>query len=267
MYDYHYDLLTYILMNKDNLREVKKHCSNIFKGGIDGGIFNLFYMSPEEMKEELSIKYEEIDIVKNLETVKKSMQKEQLIPENINYIIGIEGLDYLKKIEDIDVLYELGVREIAPVWNNHNKFGTGVRPCKIINKQKGLTPQGKELVHKLIEIGIIIDVSHSDEETFWDIIQECKKHKNQIPKIIASHSNCKAIYNVQRNLDDKQIKAIAEFNRNNRGCNNKTIFIKAKPRKSIHRKHKTHITNNPNPKNTSYCHRWYVILQNKYKLL
>lgn len=126
-------------------------------------------------------------------------------------MIGIEGLDYLEKIEDIDILYKLGVRTVNPVWNNHNKFGTGVRPCKIIHKQKGLTPLGKELIHKLIETKIVIDVSHADEETFWDIIKECKQYKDLNPKVIASHSNSKEVYNVPRNLSDKQINAIKEF--------------------------------------------------------
>ena len=212
MKDCHYDLLTYIFINRDNLERVKEDCNKIFKSGIDGGIFNLFYMSIEEMQEELSIQTEKINIIENLKTVKNLIKQEALIPENIDYIIGIEGLDYLKKIEDIDILYDLGVKSVNPVWNNHNQFGTGVRPCKIINKEKGLTQLGKKLINKLIKTGIAIDVSHSDEETFWDIIEICKIHKNLKPKIFASHSNCKTICNVPRNLSNEQIKAIKEFN-------------------------------------------------------
>lgn len=212
MFDCHYDLLTYIYMNRNDLRDVKAHCKAIFNGGIQGGIFNLFYMSEQEMKEELNINPDEIDVIKNLKEVNKIIEDERLIPENINYIIGIEGLDYLEKIEDIDILYELGVRSVNPVWNNHNKYGTGVRPITKINKKDGLTNLGKELIHKLIETEIAIDVSHSDEATFWDIINECKKYKKLKPKVNASHSNCKAICNVPRNLTDEQVKAIAELN-------------------------------------------------------
>ena len=211
MYDCHYDLLTYIYMNKDNLNEVKKHCNKIFDGNIKGGIFNLFYMSENEMQNELEIKSEDINIIKNLKEVKELIKKEKIIPEDIEYKIGIEGLDYLEKLEDIDILYTLGVRTVNPVWNNHNKFGTGVRPCKIINKKNGLTPLGKELIHKLIQTGIAMDLSHSDQQTFWDIINECRKYKNSRPKLWASHSNCKAICNVARNLTYEQIKAIKEF--------------------------------------------------------
>lgn len=211
MYDCHYDLLTYIYINKDNLSEVKKHCKQIFNNNIKGGIFNLFYMSEEEMLDELEIKKDEINIIKNLKDVKKLIKRYELIPDNIEYKIGIEGLDYLENLEDIDILYKLGVRSVNPVWNNHNKFGTGVRPSKIINSKRGLTPLGRELIQKLIKANIAIDLSHSDEETFWDIINECRKSKKQSPKILASHSNCKEIYNVPRNLTNEQIKAISEF--------------------------------------------------------
>ena len=122
MFDLHYDLLTYIYMNKDNLKEVKRHFKKIFNNNITGGIFNLFYMSYEEMQDELGIKEDEIDIIKNLEEVNKLIHNNNLIPENIKYIYGIEGLDYLEDLEDLDKIYKLGVRSVNIVWNNDNKF-------------------------------------------------------------------------------------------------------------------------------------------------
>lgn len=212
MYDCHYDLLTSIYMNRNNLREVKAHCDKIFNNNIKGGIFNLFYMSEKEMYDELDIKPNKINIIENLKEVTQLIKETNLIPRDINYKIGIEGLDYLEKLEDIDKLYELGVRAVNPVWNNHNKFGTGVRPIKILNKTNGLTCLGKELIIKLIKKGIAIDLSHSDEKTFWDVIRLCKEYKNLEPRIFASHSNCKEICDVPRNLTDEQIMAIAEMN-------------------------------------------------------
>ena len=109
MFDLHYDLLTYIYMNKNNLREVKEHLKKIFTNNITGGIFNLFYMSPGEMQDELEIKEEEIDIIQNLKEVNRLIYENNLIPENIKYIYGIEGLDYLKKLDDLEEIYNLGV--------------------------------------------------------------------------------------------------------------------------------------------------------------
>lgn len=199
-------------MNRDNLKDVKAYLDKIFNNNIKGGIFNLFYMSLNEMQDELNIKPNEVDIINNLKLVKKLIKENNLIPKNIKYIIGVEGLDYLKNIEDIDILYNLGVRSVNPVWNNHNKFGTGIRPVKVINNKKGLTQLGESLILKLIDKKIAIDLSHADEETFWDIIKICEKNRKSKPKILASHSNCKAICDVPRNLTNKQIIAIAKLN-------------------------------------------------------
>jgi len=127
MFDLHYDLLTYIYINRNNIDKIKKHCYKIFNNNITGGVFNLFYMTKKEMKEELGIKLQEIDIINNLKIVKNIIDKENLIPKHIKCIFGIEGLDYLKNIDDIDILYELGVKSVNPVWSNKNKFGGGVR--------------------------------------------------------------------------------------------------------------------------------------------
>ena len=209
MYDLHYDLLTYVFMNRYNLKEVKKHCKKIFNNNITGGIFNLFYMSPKEMKEELGIEKEEINIIENLEVVNKIIEKNELIPKSIKCIYGIEGLDYLEKIEDIDKIYDLGVRSVNIVWNNDNKFGGGTKG----NKNRGLTDLGKELVIKLVDKKMAIDLSHSNEKTFYDIVELCKKLKNneKNPIVFVSHSNVKAICNHPRNLSDEQISKIKEI--------------------------------------------------------
>ena len=209
MFDCHYDLLTYIYINRYNLDKVKKHLYKIFKNNITGGIFNLFYMSPKEMKEELNIEYKDINVIKNLETVDMLIKKEKLIPKNINYIYGIEGLDYLEKIDDIDKLYKLGVRSVNIVWNNDNKFAGGAKG----NKNRGLTLLGKQLIEKLVKIGIAIDLSHTNKKTFYDITNLCKELKEQgkNPKVFASHSNVKKIFNHIRNLSDKQLLEIKDL--------------------------------------------------------
>ena len=205
MFDCHYDLLTYIYMNRKNLNEVISHCRKIFDNNIKGGIFNLFYMSCNEMKEELGIYPGEIDIIQNLKMVEYLIRRYRIIPPNVKYIIGIEGLDYLKSIDDIDYLYYLGVRSVAIVWNNENKFGSGIK-----NSRQGLTPLGEKLVEKLVLKGIAIDLSHANEKTFFDIIEKCKilKNKGQNPIVFASHSNVKAYCNVPRNLNNRQLLEI-----------------------------------------------------------
>lgn len=210
MFDLHYDLLTQIYINKENPKKFKNYFKKIYNSkNIKGGIFNLFYMSTKEMKEELNIEAQEIDVIKNLELVTNLIKENNLIPAETKYIMGIEGLDYLNEIEDVDKIYELGIRSVNIVWNNDNKFGGGAKG----NTKKGLTDLGKKLVKKLAQTNIAIDVSHANTKTFYDIIEYCQeiKKENINPIVFASHSNCKAICDVPRNLTDDQIKEIANI--------------------------------------------------------
>lgn len=210
MFDCHYDLLTYILMKKEEKEFLKDYCDKVYnKENITGGIFNLFYMSELEMQEEIGIKKEKINLIQNLKEVKQYIEYNHLLSNEIKYIFGIEGLDYLEKLEDIDILYSLGLRSTNPVWNNRNKFGGGVKADKKI----GLTKLGKKLIEKLVQKKIAIDLSHANETTFWDVIHLCKKMKKEgkDPIVFASHSNVKAICNVPRNLTDEQILAIRDL--------------------------------------------------------
>lgn len=209
MFDLHYDLLTYIYMNKENLNPVKSHLKKIFNNNITGGIFNLFYMSRKEMKDELGIDNSKINIIENLREVTKLISDNNLIPKHIKYIYGIEGLDYLERLEDLDEIYDLGVRSVNVVWNNDNKFGGGAKG----DETRGLTSLGEKLIERLVEKKIAIDLSHTNEKTFYNIAEVCKslKLKGKNPIIFASHSNAFGICNHSRNLRDKQILKIKEL--------------------------------------------------------
>lgn len=88
-------------------------------------------------------------------------------------------------------------------------FGGGAKG----NKNQGLTNLGIELVEKLVDKKIAIDLSHSNERTFYDVIELCNelKNKGKDPIVFASHSNVKAICNHPRNLTDNQIIKIKEL--------------------------------------------------------
>lgn len=211
MFDCHCDLLTYIYINRNNIPKIKKTINIIYnKKNITGAIFNLFFMSPEEMKQELDIEKSELNVIEMLKEINKLIKENHIISDEIKYIYGIEGLDYLEKISDIDILYDLGIRSVNIVWNNKNKFGGGIRA----NENFGLTNLGEELVEKLVNKNIAIDLSHANEKTFYDIIEKIKELKKvgYSPKIFASHSNCRSICDVKRNLTDKQIIKIKEMN-------------------------------------------------------
>ena len=124
MYDMHYDLLTILYFNfKENNPLAKKEdtmnmLKKIYDNNVLGGFINLYFMSAEEMKEELGIEKEEILDVSLM--FKKSIEylemlKGKVIPEDINFIYSIEGCDYLKDENDLEEIYDLGLRSILPV--------------------------------------------------------------------------------------------------------------------------------------------------------
>lgn len=210
MFDYHYDLLTEVYLNRNNIPKLKEYYKKVYnKNNITGGIFNLFFMSEKEMEEELGIQKQELNLKEMLFTVHKIIEENRLIPEGIKYVYGIEGLDYLEKIDDVEYLYKMGVRSTNIVWNNENKFGGGSKA----SKDTGLTSLGIELVEKLVETGITIDLSHANEKTFFDITDYLSylKQKGRAIRVIASHSNAKKICDVPRNLTDEQLLTIKKL--------------------------------------------------------
>ena len=113
----------------------------------------------------------------------------------------------------LEQLYEEGVRLITLTWNYENCIGF---PNKLTG---GLKPFGIEVVKRMNELGMLIDVSHLSDDGFWDVIKYSSK------PIVASHSNARALCNHPRNLTDDMIKALAE-NGGTAGLNLYPCFLK-----------------------------------------
>ncbi len=121
----------------------------------------------------------------------------------IGILLTIEnGKAIENNLNNIDILYNKGIRAMSINWNEDNLLGTGA----LTKKKSGLTEFGKKYTKKLEEKSIIIDISHSSEKTFWDVIKCTKK------TIVATHSCCYNICKHPRNLKDDQIKEIANRN-------------------------------------------------------
>lgn len=107
------------------------------------------------------------------------------------------------KMEYLEELYRQGVRLITLTWNHENCIGfPNSREPKVMNQ--GLKPFGIEVVNRMNELGMVIDVSHLSDGGFWDVIKYSTK------PVVASHSNARALCNHPRNLTDDMIKALAE---------------------------------------------------------
>ncbi len=122
-------------------------------------------------------------------------------------VMHIEGAEAIEPdLSSLEALYGAGLRSIGPVWSRPNQFGHGV-PFRFPSSPDtgpGLTDAGKALVAECNTLGIVIDLSHLNEQGFWDVA------KLSNAPLIASHSNAHAICPSSRNLTDDQIKAVGQ---------------------------------------------------------
>lgn len=218
MFDVHYDLLTILYFNfmKNNKYADSKKCikdiNKIYReDNIMGGIIDLYFMNQNEMFEDLDIHKDEfinvVDMFKKSINILNDLKKKNIIPKFTKFLYSIEGCDYINSTYELETLYNLGLRSILLTWNNENKYGSGYK------SNKGLTNEGKAFIKKAIDLGIIIDLSHANENTFNDIYGIIKKEKDRKKDVlvIASHSNCRNICDRKRNLSDEQLIKLKEI--------------------------------------------------------
>ncbi|AJR03371.1 dipeptidase [Siansivirga zeaxanthinifaciens] len=203
----------------DNLKgKTHSDLDRMKKGGLDVQFFSVWsngnQINPYNFA---NIQIDSLDAVikRNPKKIVKVSNTEELLSvvgqNKIAALIGLEGGHQIEDdLNKLDSIYNRGVRYLTLTWNNSTKWATSAsdetKKDGALNSEekKGLTQFGKEIINRMNKLGIIIDVSHVGEQTFWDVITNTKK------PIIASHSS---VYNIcphHRNLKDNQIKAIAK---------------------------------------------------------
>ena len=120
----------------------------------------------------------------------------------VAHVEGAEAID--PGLLALDVLYAAGLRSLGPVWSRPNAFAHGVPFAYPSSPDTGpgLTIAGTRLVSRCAELGIAVDLSHLNEQGFWDVA------KLELAPLIASHSGAHAICPASRNLTDAQLDAI-----------------------------------------------------------
>ena len=122
-------------------------------------------------------------------------------------ILHIEGADAIdSELDTLEVFYQAGVRSLGLVWSRPNGFGEGVpyRYPRTPDTGPGLSEAGFRLVAACNRLGIMLDLSHLNEQGFWDVT------KISNAPLVATHSNAHSICPVTRNLTDRQLDAIKE---------------------------------------------------------
>jgi membrane dipeptidase len=122
-------------------------------------------------------------------------------------LMGIEGGHSIEN--DIHLLrdyYRLGVRYVTLSWSNTNEWADSSGDINDLKVQhhNGLTDFGKQVVLEMNRMGMIVDISHVADKTFWDAIATTKA------PLIASHSSARALTNHPRNMTDDMLRAVAK---------------------------------------------------------
>jgi membrane dipeptidase len=215
--DTHNDILMPVMMNNaDITKEMSFTQSDLVKwqkGGLDLQIFSIYV--PEKVKSN-DFKYA-MKLIDELESI--SSQNPDMLCLANNYesvvnciqnktfcgLMGAEGGNMIEgSLDKLEQLYSRGVRYLGLTWNTSNAIGVSARDETEKGRKGGLTEFGIQVVQKMDELGMMIDVSHLGETAFWDVINTSKN------PIIASHSCVYNICPLYRNLNDDQIKAIAK---------------------------------------------------------
>ena len=117
-------------------------------------------------------------------------------------MLSIEGADVLEgSVDVLRVFHRLGVRMVGLVHSIRNELADGVADRRTGG---GLSELGAQAVGELNRLGMIVDVSHLNDEGFWDVLELSRD------PVIASHSNARAVCDHPRNMTDDMIRALAE---------------------------------------------------------
>jgi len=184
------------------------------KGGLDVQVFSVY--CDGDTKNAFAFANREMDSLdavaaRNPNKIVKVFDHAELLKavrqHKIAAMFGVEGGHMIEDdLHKLDALYKRGARyltlthNIAPSWATSAADET----TKTNLPHKGLTEFGRQVVQHMNQLGMLIDISHAGDQTFWDVINLSTK------PIIASHSSVYSLVPSRRNLKDDQIKAIAK---------------------------------------------------------
>jgi membrane dipeptidase len=216
-------------------------------GGLAGGLFAVFVPSPRREKQAEESTPEPsgpslataqpaaLAMIANLFRIERASQGAVRVTTSVAEIrranaegalaavLHVEGAEPIDPgLEALEVLHRAGLRSLGIVWSRANAFGHGV-PFRFPSSPDtgpGLTEAGKALVRACNELGILVDLSHLNEQGFWDVA------KLSTAPLVASHSNVHALCAASRNLTDDQLRAVRDSG-GLVGLNFATAFLRA----------------------------------------
>jgi membrane dipeptidase len=220
--DTHNDVLSTVTMNgldfeNDLTGKAYSDLARFKKGGVDIQMFSIF--CDDRYGKGTAFTYANVEIDSLYAIARRNPDKMEMVgtPAELEHalkahklaaMMGVEGGHMIEDdLEYLDSFYRRGVRYMTLTWNNSTSWATSAadesRKSFSVTPY-GLTEFGKQIVRRMNELGMMVDISHVGEKTFWDAINTSTK------PVIASHSSVYAICPVPRNLKDDQIRAVAK---------------------------------------------------------
>jgi|GEM_PF-1272187 len=220
MADFHQDTLNprlYKILNDPELIYARERDRQIPKAGLEKMdlVFSSIYRRLNEEAKQVAIEgsaekqkpikadYDKIlDYYHSTSTLKIIEGPDDLVPkstvaEATPAVLHLEGGDIITSPEVIDELYKRGVRSIGPLYSHDNQLGGGATG----EKSRGLTPLGRQVIQKMLEKNIIIDLAHANQKTAQDILAVTENYG----KTVATHT---ALGTAQRFITPELLKKI-----------------------------------------------------------
>jgi len=185
-------------------------------GGLDAQFFSIFVLpkrfQPEQFYDEAIHQLDALDklAADNPERLRVARSAADVRANAkagvMSALYGLEGGhallpgDHAAQLEHPRTLAKRGVRYMTLTWINGNDIGGS---CGDASDIRGLTPFGAEMVKEMNKLGVVVDISHVSDATFWDAIRATTK------PVLATHSSARALTNIPRNMTDAMLKAVA----------------------------------------------------------
>ena len=220
--DSHNDIITACIeknvrMDQDLRGKTHSDLQRMKEGGLDVQIFSVWCDGAKSAPFQFANREMDLldEVIKSnpdkIALTRTTAEMEQAVKEKkIAALFGVEGGHMIENsLEKLDQIYSRGARYMTLTWNNSTDWATSAwdetyKKDSLAKTHKGLTDFGREVVKRMNRLGMMVDLSHVGEQTFWDAIATTSS------PVIVSHSNAWSICPVPRNLKDDQILAVGK---------------------------------------------------------
>lgn len=181
------------------------------RGGVDGAFFALYIPASMEASEAKEYAGKLLDGVHDVLKANSDKARLALSAEDgyknqseglFSIFLGLENGSPVTSLDELRGYYDAGVRYMTLCHSADNHICDSC--ASAVKKWHGLSPFGKEVVAEMNRLGMLVDVSHVSDETFYDVIRYSSK------PVVATHSCCRALADHPRNLTDDMIRTLAD---------------------------------------------------------